>query len=178
MDFYQITKHGEEGPNERGEWVADHQEGPNRRERQDGDQDGEQDNCDDGQAYDDINKECILECNDDQFNALVDNVEDMIRDVRGEDEMTEAKLRKYRQFVEDLKKPLYAHCEKYSRVTGDLKLLQLKAAHSWTDKSFKALLLLLKDMLLEGNLLLDTVYEAKQIVCPVGLKLKNSCMLE
>ena len=70
------------------------------------------------------------------------------------------------------------HCEKYSRVTGDMKLLQLKAAHGWTDKSFKALLLLLKDMLPEGNLLPDTVYEAKQIVCLVGLKIeKNLCML-
>ena len=38
-------------------WVADHQEGPNRREMQDGDQDGEQGNGDDGQAYDDINEE-------------------------------------------------------------------------------------------------------------------------
>jgi hypothetical protein len=52
-------------------------------------------------------------------------------------------------------------------------LLQLKAAHGWTDKSFKALLLLLKDMLPEGNLLPDTVYEAKQIVCLVGLKVEK-----
>jgi len=84
------NKHREEGPNERVEWVADHQEGPNRRERQDGDQDGEEGNGDDGQAYD---KECILECNEDQFDVLVDNVEDMICDVRREeDEMTEAQL--------------------------------------------------------------------------------------
>ncbi|RLN35722.1 hypothetical protein C2845_PM03G23740 [Panicum miliaceum] len=82
------NKHREEGPNERGEWVADHEEGPNHWERQDGDHDEEEGN---GQAYDDINEECILECNDEQFDALVDNVEDMIRDVRGEeDEMTEA----------------------------------------------------------------------------------------
>ena len=103
-----------------------------------------------------------MECNDEQFDVLVDNVEEMIHDVRGEDKMTEAELRKYKQFVEESKKPLYPHCEKYSSVTGDLKLLQLKAAHGWT----------------EGNLLPDTVYEAKQIVCPVGLKIeKNSCML-
>ena len=109
--------------------------------------DGEQGNGDDSQAYDGINEECFLECNDDQFDVLVDNVEDMIRDVKGKDEMTEADLRKYKQFVEDAKKSLYPHCEKYSWVTGDLKLLQLKAAHGWTDKSFKALLLLPKDML-------------------------------
>ena len=45
-----------------------------------------------------------MECNDDQFDALVDNVEDMIRDVRGEeDEMMKAELCKYKQLVEDLK---------------------------------------------------------------------------
>ena len=54
-----------------------------------------------------------MECNDDQFDALVNNVEDMIRDVRGEeDEMMEAELRKYKQFVEDSKKALYSRCEK------------------------------------------------------------------
>ena len=110
---------------------------------------------------------------DNQFDALVDNVEEMVHDVRGEDEMTEAKLCQYKQFVEDFKKPIYPHCEKYSRVTGDLKFLQLKAAHGWTDKSFKALLLLLKDMLSEGNMLPDIVYEAKQNVRPVGLKIKK-----
>ena len=97
------NKHGEEEPNEKGEWVADNQEGC----REDDDQDGEQGNCDDGQACDDINEECILECNDNQFDALVDNVEEMIHDVRGEDEMTEAGLCKYKQFVEDSNKHFY-----------------------------------------------------------------------
>ncbi|XP_039841093.1 uncharacterized protein LOC120700979 [Panicum virgatum] len=152
------NKHREEGYNERGEWVADTQEGC-----RDVDQDG-QGNYDQERCRDDINEECILEFSEHQFDALVDNVEEMIHDVRGEHEMTEAELRKYKQFVEDSKKPLYPHCEKYSRVTGDLKLLQLKAAHGWIDKSFKALLLLRKDMLPEGNLLPDTVYKAKQIV--------------
>ena len=114
-----------------------------------------------------------MEFSDDQFDALVDNVEEMIHDVRGEDEMTEAELHKYKQYVEDSKKSLYPHCEKYSRVTGDLKLLQLKTAHGSTHKSFKALLLLLKDMLPEGNLLPDTVYEAKQIVYPMVLKIEK-----
>ena len=48
-----------------------------------------------------------MEFSDDQFDVLVDNVEEMIHDVRGEDEMTEAELRKYKQFVEDSKKSLY-----------------------------------------------------------------------
>ena len=97
------NKHEDERPNERGEWVTDHEEGPNHRKG--GDQDREEGNGDDGQAYDVISEEWILECHNEQFDVLVDNVEDMIRDVRGEeDEMTEAELRKYKQFVEDSKK--------------------------------------------------------------------------
>ena len=46
-----------------------------------------------------------MDCNNDQFDVLVDNIEDMIRDVRGEeDEMMETELRKYMQFIEDSKK--------------------------------------------------------------------------
>jgi len=83
---------------ERRDWVADTQEAG----CWDDDQDG-QGNCDQEGCMDDINEKCILEFSDDQFDALVDNVEEMIHDVRGEDEMTEAELRKYKQFVEDSK---------------------------------------------------------------------------
>ena len=53
------NKHGEEGPNERGEWVADTQE-----RCRDDDQDG-QGNYDQLGCRDDINEECILEFSDD-----------------------------------------------------------------------------------------------------------------
>ena len=96
---------------ERREWVANTQEAGCRDDDQDG-----QDNCDQEWCRDDINEECILEISDDQFDALVDNVEDMIRDVRGEDEMMEAELRKYRQFVEDFKKPLVAELPDINRL--------------------------------------------------------------
>jgi hypothetical protein len=64
-----------------------------------------------------------------------------------------------------------------------VKLFQLKASNRWSDCSFKELLTLLKDMLLEGNAVPETVYEAKQIICPLGLEVekihacKNDCIL-
>jgi hypothetical protein len=37
----------------------------------------------------------------------------------------------------------------------------------------------LKDMLPEGNLIAESVYEAKKIICPLGIKVeKNICMQE
>jgi hypothetical protein len=73
--------------------------------------------------------------------------------------------------------------QKYSRLSGDLKLLQLKADHGWSNKSFKHLLDVLRDMLPEGNQITGSVYEAKKIICTLGIEVekihacKNSCVL-
>jgi hypothetical protein len=42
-----------------------------------------------------------------------------------------------------------------------VKLFQLKASNRWSDYSFKDLLMLLKDMLPQGNTVLEMFYEAK-----------------
>jgi hypothetical protein len=76
----------------------------------------------------------------------------MVRDAEQQGVYTTSKLARLWQFVEDSKKPLYLGCYRYSHLSGDLKLLQLKAAHGWTDRSFKALLVLIKDILPEGSL--------------------------
>jgi hypothetical protein len=70
-------------------------------------------------------------------------------------------------------------CQKYSRLSGDLELLQLKADHGWSNKSFKHLLDVLRDMLLEENQIAESVYEAKKIIYPLGIEVeKNPCMQE
>jgi hypothetical protein len=56
-------------------------------------------------------------------------------------------------------------------------------SNGWSDGSFKDLLTLLKDMLPQGNSVAETVYEAKQIICPLDLEVekihacKNDCIL-
>ena len=68
-------------------------------------------------------------------------------------------------------------------MSASLKLLQQKAAHHWTDKGFRELLEVLGDMFPEGNQIPRTTYEAKKIVCLMGLKFekihacKNDCIL-
>jgi hypothetical protein len=67
--------------------------------------------------------------------------------------------------------------------SGDLKLLQLKADHGWSNKSFKHLLDVLRDMLPEGNQIAESVYEANKIICPLGIEVekihacRNNCVL-
>jgi hypothetical protein len=60
-----------------------------------------------------------------------------------------------------------------------VNLFQCKASNRWSDGSFKDLLTLLKNILLQDNAVPETIYEAKQIICPLGLEVeKNPRMQE
>jgi hypothetical protein len=64
--------------------------------------------------------------------------------------------------IEDSKKLFYHGCvAQYMRLFMITKLFQLKASNGWSDCSFKDLLMLLKDMLPQGNTMTETIYEAK-----------------
>jgi hypothetical protein len=86
---------------------------------------------------------------------------------------TPFELARLKQFIEDSKKPLYPDCQKYSRLSGDVKLLQLKANNGWSNKSFKHLLDVLRDMLPEGNQIAESVYEGKKIICHLGIEVEK-----
>ncbi|XP_028758521.1 uncharacterized protein LOC114717527 [Neltuma alba] len=122
-------------------------------------------------------KVCQIEKDDMDMD---ERVEDMIHDV-GVDVVEQ--LHKYSNLCNDAEKPLYPGCTKYTRLTAVLKLVNLKAKNGWSNKSFTELLILLKDMLPEGNILPDRNYEAKKILCPMGLGYKkihacpNDCVL-
>jgi len=89
----------------------------------------------------------------------------------------------YEKLDNDSKKPLYIGCTKYTRLSGVLALVNLKARFGWSDKRFSEFLLLLKNMLLVDNTLPKNNYEAKKILCPVGMEYQkihvcpNDCIL-
>jgi hypothetical protein len=51
-----------------------------------------------------------------------------------------------------------------------MELLQWKAVNGVTNKGVEELLGIAKNMLPEGNELPSTTYEAKKVVCPLGLE--------
>ncbi|KAG2405345.1 uncharacterized protein HKW66_Vig0046000 [Vigna angularis] len=111
---------------------------------------------------------------------MSDHLEDMIRDV-GEDNFGRANL--YDTLINDSEQPLFPGCSNFTRLSSTLKLFSLKARNGWTDKSFTELLELLKEMLPENNTLPIRNYEAKKILCPMGLEYQkihacpNDCVL-
>jgi hypothetical protein len=115
---------------------------------------------------------------------VAEKMEEMMRDAMLYDGYASVEFVKLQKMVRDMKTPLYPGCmEKWTKLLTSLMLLQLKATHHWTDRSFKALLDLLKDMLLEENEIPLTTYEAKQTICPLGMEVekihacKNDCVL-
>lgn len=111
-----------------------------------------------------------------------DNLDQMLRDVEGN--YTEREFEKFKSLIEDDDKPLYSGCkEEHSKLGSVLALFQLKAKHRWTDKSFNALLVLMSDLLPVGNELPTSLYQAKKMLCPMGLEIErihacsNDCIL-
>jgi len=115
---------------------------------------------------------------------VVENLEEMVRDTTENDDDIDGEFATLKQLLRDAKIPLYPGCnEKYTKLFMVLKLLQPKETHHWTDQSFKALLDLLHDMLLEGNEIPKLTYNCEKIICSMGLEVekihacKNDCIL-
>jgi len=68
---------------------------------------------------------------------------------------------------------LYVGSTKFTRLSAVLRLMNLKATNGWTDKSFTELLVLLNEMLPNGNTLPTHNYNAKKILCPMGMEYKR-----
>jgi hypothetical protein len=117
------------------------------------------------EVHDDVNEVDILGFTDDDIEFQVHNIEEMVRNIKrhvDDDQYSNGELAKYKKMIEDSKKSFYHGCTtQYTRLFVIVKLFQLKASNGWSDCSFKDLLMLLKDMLPQGNAIPKTIYEAK-----------------
>ena len=108
-----------------------------------------------------------------------DYLEEMINDL-GE----EAFVRQVVDRTADIDKdtPLYPGTS-VKRAVAVLKLINVKAKNGWTDKSFTELLEVLKTLLPPDNTLPERNYDAKKLLCPMGLDVEkihacpNDCIL-
>ena len=106
----------------------------------------------------------------------------MIRDL-GHESFLQAQAPYYEQLETDSKLPLYLGCTTFTRLSVVLALVNLKARFGWSDQSMTELLVLLKSMLPSDNKLPKSHYEAKKILCPMGMEYQkihacgNDCVL-
>ncbi|XP_074321844.1 uncharacterized protein LOC141659024 [Apium graveolens] len=114
-------------------------------------------------------------------DAENDKVEEMIQDV---EEILVHQPEVLENLVDDSKRPLYHGCNvQFTRLSTTLKLCKLKVKNGWSDKSFTEMLKLLAEMLPVKNELPTSTYEAKKILCPMGMNVNkihacpNDCVL-
>jgi hypothetical protein len=112
-------------------------------------------------------------------DALGDVIRDAQRDCESDKEKAE-----FDRMLEDHKKLLYPSAKDGQKKLGTtLELLQWKTRNGIFDKAFGQLLKINKKMLPRENELPTTTYEAKQVVCPLGLEIQkihacpNDCIL-
>ena len=79
----------------------------------------------------------------------------------------------YEMLSADAEPSLYVGSTKFTQFSAVLRVMNLKATNGWIDKSFTELLVLLNEMLLEGNTLPTRNYGAKKILCSMGMKCKR-----
>ena len=72
----------------------------------------------------------------------------------------------------DAETPLYPGSINFTRLSTVLRLMNLKAMNRFTE-----LLQFLNDMLLEGNTLPNQNYEAKKILCLMGMEYKINTLV-
>ncbi|KAK1677863.1 hypothetical protein QYE76_038711 [Lolium multiflorum] len=113
----------------------------------------------------------------------VDDLGRAIADARRECE-TEKERLAFDQMIKDHNKLLYPTCEDGHKKLGNtLELLQWKAENGVTDSGFGKLLTIIKRKLPRGNEFPASTYEAKKVVCPLGLDVQkihaciNDCIL-
>ncbi|CAH9090644.1 unnamed protein product [Cuscuta epithymum] len=93
------------------------------------------------------------------------------------------KTKDFFKLLEDAETELFPGCQNFSKLSFIVRLLQLKALSSWTNKSFTLLLGLLKEVFPELENIPGSYYEAKKIVDALGFNYHtwdscpNNCMI-
>ena len=70
----------------------------------------------------------------------------------------------FMKLLEDAEKPLYLGCSGFTKLSIIVKLYNLKAKYSWSDKGFNELLQVLGEMFPFKNELPSSSYDAKKIM--------------
>ncbi|XP_014660901.1 uncharacterized protein LOC101772603, partial [Setaria italica] len=125
------------------------------------------------------------EADEDEFaeNDPTDDLGQVIQDAYRDCE-TEKEAAKLQRMIDDHQKLLYRGCQQDHKKLGTtLEFVQWKAKNGVSDKAFQGMLNIVKKILPENNELPSTTYEAKQIICPLGLDVQkihacpNDCIL-
>lgn len=111
------------------------------------------------------------------------NIDDPTELVRAAVDESSQNHTEWVKLLEEAEKPLYPGCAKYTKLSGLVKLYNIKGKYGWSDQSFTELLKLLHDMLPASNELPVSVYDVRKTLNSLGCKYEkihacpNDCIL-
>ncbi|XP_019184421.1 PREDICTED: uncharacterized protein LOC109179380 [Ipomoea nil] len=132
------------------------------------------------QAYSETHAENETHVSNDKGDEINDRIDEMMCDMQ--EDFSEMPT-EFKCLFDNAEKPLFSGCTKFTKLSGVLKLYNLKAKNGWSDKSFTGLLEILKDMLPSENEIPISTYEVKKLLCPLGMDIErihacpNDCIL-
>ena len=89
-------------------------------------------------------------------------------DILDEDEEFDVEMVRIYNLVGDSRQEAYPGCKKFSKLSIIVCLLHIKKLYGWSDVSFSALLLLLKELLPKNSSLLVTFQDCKYLIKELG----------
>ena len=89
-------------------------------------------------------------------------------DIMDEDEEFDVEMVRIYNLVRDACQEAYPGCKKFSKLSIIVCLLHIKKLYGWSDVSFSALLLLLKELLPKNSSLLVTFQDCKYLIKELG----------
>ncbi|CAH9058460.1 unnamed protein product [Cuscuta europaea] len=107
---------------------------------------------------------------EDDDDDLSDEVDPMDEMMGGAKDFCSGRPRIFESLSQAAEKPLYPGCTKYTKLSAVITLYNVKAKKNWGDASFTSLLEVLHDMLPDGNEMPKSNYNAKKLMCPLGLE--------
>ena len=92
-------------------------------------------------------------------------------------------LNEFEKLLNDVEKPLYEGCKRFTKLSTLIKLYNLKVRHGWSDISFSELLKIERKILPTTNVMQTPMYEANKTLGALGINYKkihacpNDCCL-
>ncbi|XP_042437085.1 uncharacterized protein LOC122023056 [Zingiber officinale] len=119
---------------------------------------------------------------DDIDGLLYEQFRDVAQEENGVGEGPNEDAKKFYNLLEDAKQELYPGCKNFTKLSFTIRLYLLKCLHGWSNASFNALLVLLRESMPQLNIP-DSLNKTRGMIRDLGLDYKkidacpNDCML-
>ncbi|XXG59043.1 hypothetical protein AAC387_Pa04g1191 [Persea americana] len=137
----------------------------------------------------------VSDTEDNPHDELLELLEDIYRGVlmdddlgdlgsgHGFDSVGQENVQKFEKLLKDAQRALYPGCTKFTLLSFVIKMLHVKVLNNLSNKAFNMVMMIMKDVIPESEMVPSSLYEAKKFLRELGLgyksihACKNDCVL-